>query len=178
MPHGLGFSGLLRSLRVSAGRCSAEALYLLLRVNSKPPVSEGSTNTSLTHEELLRSILRRFPYWAAGHLRLSLGQLQAKDQPGAYVSVRAAMALRGDRDSAVRHHLARVYLQSGREGDAEKILEKLVDEEPTFAEAREDLAAAYLHFQKYEAAKEQLMQIPVSQRSPGARATLQFLQSR
>lgn len=123
-------------------------------------------------------ILRRFPMWARGHIRLGNAQLLLKQKTSAYISALAALELAGARNADARHLLARVYLQSGRESEAEHLLEELRIENPDHRGFSEDLAAAYLHFEKYDRAKELLTAIPTERRSASTEATLRYLEKR
>ena len=130
-------------------------------------------------EVYLGCLLRRFPQWAAGHLRYAQSQLARKERVGAYASACAAAEILGLDAVAPRLLFAQVYLQSSREASAVEILETLLKGRPGSYEwqIREELAAGYLSLGDKQRAHVVLAQIPSAARNSRVITALRFLEA-
>ena len=124
----------------------------------------------------LREQLRRFPFWARGHLELGSAALQDDDVATAYASAVAALKLAPGGHGAVRASavLGRAYLRRGEGERAVEMFERCVPHAPGDVGLREDLAAAYLLVGNAVAALEALEAIPLERRSAEALAALAY----
>lgn len=139
-------------------------------------------DASFAMEEIkqLRRVLRRFPYWRRGHLRLGLLSLAARDVQTAYASAQAVLQLKPGRSGVLeaRRLMARCFLGLGEGARAVQELEALLDCEPAARQkfgVIEDLAAACLLNGDKARARELLSSLPPEHISPAAKAALHGL---
>lgn len=123
-----------------------------------------------SEREWLKHIIRRFPFWSSGHVRLGEISLELNDINTAYASAHAAILL----GNTVRGKrlLGACYLRAKEGGNAVKILKEVFMDNPRDFSMIEDLGAAYMLEGDYKSAKEYLEQIPEAKRSSSVNAAL------
>lgn len=167
-------------------RVRREARYKELDAGSRqnPDALEAiQLETTMALNEWLHAKLRRFPYWAGGHLAIGRLALAQRDVGAAYAAARCAIAL-GAKVRKLRVQgellLARAYLSAGQMESAEAILARLYESAPPGArhpvkraEIAEEYAAALFGLGQYGRALPVLEGIGESNLSAAARASLE-----
>lgn len=134
-----------------------------------------------TRTRLLRSLLRRFPYWSHGHHLLAEDSL-ARDNVGcAYASALCMQAL-GFRSkheqTCAEFILGRCFLRRGDWREALKYLGAASDSAPNNPRIKEERAAALILGGEMKAAQEILAAIPKHLISAEGKAALAFTSSK
>lgn len=124
-----------------------------------------------------RSLLRRSPYWARGHLCIGTAALAVGDLRTAYASAQALLALKPAAASSWIL-LARCRTAAHQFEPAINLARKALTLDPTNYEAREELAAALIPLERYDEASEALRKIPVSSRTHSVLSMLSYLDHR
>ena len=150
-----------------------------------------STSTSISTEPLpsatgreilyLRSILRRAPTWAGGHLQLAERSLILDDVACAYASAHAALACDGVARSireAAWFVLGRCYLRRGMCERSLSFLTRAAELQGRETEVKEEIAAAVLLQGDRKEALRILEGLPSTKLSPAGAAALQFLRAK
>lgn len=154
-------------------------IYLYLSDLSRRLAAEKSGSVPNRHQCILqvRSLLRRFPFWASGHLRLGQAAFEEKDIILAHNSARACLALdpSGAIELGATELMAKAFLASGKFSEAADLLKKAVEKSP---QLKEDLAAAYMGLNEVDKSREVLSSIPDNEITPQGRAALDFLKQR
>jgi predicted Zn-dependent protease len=117
------------------------------------------------NDHRVRALLRKFPWWSGGHLRLFDVQLARKDCYSAGISAHAVRILRGENDWHYRYAQGRLLLAVGDLKQAAHLLEAVVTQRPQQINAREDYAAALIALNQGQEAYEILCAIPERKRS-------------
>lgn len=132
-------------------------------------------------EASARALLRRFPFWARGHLALAEIALEIENIALAYSSALSYQLLQGGDPGRSREALAILGQCFLKRGDSQRALEHLLHAQalglrsPRIAE---DIAAAHLLRGAYSEAHEILSQIPASKISAAGKAALHFTRSK
>lgn len=141
----------------------------------------GTMGSRSNHTELLRSLLRRFPYWAKGHLIFAEEALDQDAVAEAYASANAALYLcghhQGERAMA-EFTLGRCFLRRGDWRSAVEYLSRGRAAMPHNHVVTEELAAAQILGGDYTAASALLESIPAARISAQGKAALSFTRSK
>lgn len=127
-------------------------------------------------------IVRRYPYWLAGHLFVGERSLRDKDVGRAYAASQAVLtaaipgAERYKKDAAFL--VARCHLAKGDASAALKLFEDWTLQYSSTPLANEEIAACLMALNRLPEARAKLESIPASERSQEARAALLFLQNK
>lgn len=110
----------------------------------------------------LRSRLRRWPYWAHGHVELASVALRRDDIASAYAAALSALRLvsRGDLAERANVSLGRAYLRRGETTRARQLFEAVLSQRPHDVGLKEDLAACLIAEGEYSRADEIFTSIP------------------
>ncbi len=127
---------------------------------------------------LLRSFLRRFPYWAEGHLLLARFSLQSEDISAAYASLQAHKILQnsGAGTDEANLLLAQCFMKRGDLEQAKALLRSLIAKNPQAWQAKEDLASCLVLTEQYQEARGMLLEIPQNHLSAEAAAMCRYLE--
>jgi len=134
-----------------------------------------------TRSELLRSLLRRFPYWMKGHLEYAEDALERDSIAQAYASGNAVLYLSPSNSphrAAAHFVLGRCFLRRGDWRSAVEYLARSRAELASNYSITEELAAAYVLGGDYQAAKSLLEEIPANQISASGKAAQSFVRSK
>jgi len=129
----------------------------------------------------LRAILRRYPFWVAGHLDLAQLSLVEGDVATAYASAQAARALCDEssrRGAEALHILGQCFLARGEHASALSFFQRakpLLAGTPKFSE---DMAAALMLAGSYREAALLLEAIPETSLSAQGKAALEYSRGR
>jgi Flp pilus assembly protein TadD len=129
----------------------------------------------------LRSLLRRFPYWAAGHKRLAELSFAKNDIATAYASAQALRTLAGgDSEHTGQAHLflGRAFLTHGDWQSSLQHLERAGELLPHNPRVWEERAAAHMAGENYAEAYQILSTVPSSYLTAEGKAALEFLAAR
>ncbi|MCX6114921.1 MAG: hypothetical protein NTV65_06880 [Proteobacteria bacterium] len=129
----------------------------------------------------LRSILRRFPFWAEGHLALAELCINTGDIAAAYASGHALKALstpNSFHSAQALFILGRCFLRKGEWQSALIYLCQAHAILPTLYAIHEEEAAALMLSEDYSAALKALAQIPSERLSAEGKAALEFAKMR
>lgn len=132
----------------------------------------GLDETELQHR--CRSLLRRVPYWARGHLFVGTAALTSGDLRTGYASAQALVTLEPAAPSSWIL-LARCRIAAHQFESAVELARKALTLDPSNGEAREELAAALIPLERYDEASEALHAIPVSSRTRPVLSMLSYL---
>jgi hypothetical protein len=154
-------------------RCMSAMLsgaWALSNLSQKPPRSD-----------LLRSLLRRFPYWIEGHLAYAEDALARDSIADAYASANAVLYLS---ESTCPHRataefvLGRCFLRRGDWRSAVEYLARAHTNLPNNYSISEELAAAHILGGDYLAANTLLELIPTNRISAAGKAAHSFVRSK
>jgi len=141
----------------------------------------GAKSSRSNHADLLRSLLRRFPYWAEGHINFAEEALGHDEVAEAYASANAALYLReghpGTRALA-EFILGRCFLRRGDWRCAEEFLSRSKTALPHNHAVTEELAAARILGGDFTSARSLLESIPANQMSAAGKAALSFTRAK
>jgi thioredoxin-like negative regulator of GroEL len=141
----------------------------------------SKTTQRPNRSELLRSLLRRFPYWIKGHLEYAEDALERDCVADAYASANAVLHLsESDRPHQTAAHFAlgRCFLRRGDWRSAVEHLSRAHAEMPTNHAISEELAAAYVLGGDYQAASRLLEAIPANHISAAGKAARSFVRAK
>lgn len=130
---------------------------------------------------LLRSLLRRFPYWIQGHLEYAEDALSRDSIAEAYASGNAALYLSSSnahQRAAAHFVLGRSFLRRGDWRSAVEYLSLATTELPSDYSIIEELAAAYILGGDYRSANPLLEAIPANHISAAGKAAHSFVRSK
>ncbi len=138
------------------------------------------TSALIERERWLREKLRRYPFWAAGHVALATVCLRRDDIGSAYASAVAALKIADNGSVANRARIAlgRSYLRRGDSKRAIETFEIVVRGGAFDRTVTEDLAAAYLAEEDFVRTVELLESIPEGERSGEGLAALTYARRR
>jgi hypothetical protein len=131
--------------------------------------------------ELLRSLLRRFPYWIKGHLEYAEDALERDSIADAYASANAVLYLSESdhlHQAAAHFVLGRCFLRRGDWRSAVSYLSRAHTELTQKHEISEELAAAYVLGGDYQAASPLLEAIPANHISAAGKAARSFVRAK
>lgn len=156
-----------------------QLLAELSNIQKQDPEAVSVIDGQLLREEqgIVRFLLRRFPYWSAGHVELGRVALALDDVSTAYASALAVQKLGGSSSESGKL-LARCYLRRADPRSALSLLEEVVAVTPGDWEAKEDIAACHLALGEDERAEAVLDSIPERFRSPAALEALKYARFR
>ena len=115
--------------------------------------------------EFILAVLKRSPYWAAGHAKLARLYLRKSEIQKAYYATQTYRVLVGEADWEGRYLLGVCYLRNGSLAQAEAVLSEAHNHHPDRYEISEELAAALMGLGKYLEATEVIASIPQDKRS-------------
>lgn len=141
----------------------------------------GARSSRADHTELLRSLLRRFPYWAEGHLAFAEEALARDEVAEAYASANAALHLRACHArirALAEFTLGRCFLRRGDWRSAVEHLTRSKTALPRNHAVTEELAAARILGGDYTSARALLESIPANQISAAGKAALSFTRAK
>lgn len=124
----------------------------------------------------LKAVLRRFPWWSEGHLRLGQIALLQNELSLAYASAQAVLQLSSGKNQRKLAGLllSRALLKTGSVTEAKEILESLDTTGSEGSAIKEELAACYLSLENFELAAHVLASIPTTEISPAAKSALLY----
>lgn len=133
----------------------------LLQSSSTASINQSASVTIIETElsELLRSWLRRFPFWLEGHRKLAHLSFNRDDIATSYASIQAVLAL-GQVQVQDKILLARCYLRRGLNQDAEKLFAEIHNNNPKRIDVLEDLAATLMAQNKMDQARTLIQSVP------------------
>ena len=152
------------------------ALDLLWRLAGK-----SKSKSQQEREHTLRSLLRRFPYWPAGHRELALLSLEQDNIALAYSSA-VIYEMISREDSTSRREglliLGRCFLKRGDSHRALSYFEQARLLGLNTPQLTEEVAAAHILSGSYQEALESLSRIPSELLSAEGKAALSFVRSK
>jgi len=141
----------------------------------------GAKSSRSNHTDLLRSLLRRFPYWAEGHIIFAEEALSNDEVAEAYASANAALYL-GESNPRTRalaeFTLGRCFLRRGDWRSAVEYLSRSKTALPDNHAVTEELAAARILGGDFTAARSLLEAIPSNHISAAGKAALSFTRAK
>jgi tetratricopeptide (TPR) repeat protein len=145
------------------------ALLELYRVSS----GNGAERTPAR----LRAILRRYPFWLAGHLDLARISLVEGDVATAYASAQAARVLaasNSQRSAEALHLLGQCFLARGEHASALSLFQQAQPQLGSTPKFSEDMAAALMLAGSYREAALLLEAVPPTSLSAQGKAALEY----
>jgi tetratricopeptide (TPR) repeat protein len=142
---------------------------------------QGSSTPPDQKEASLRALLRRFPYWAHGHLALAEIAIDAENIALAYSSALSCVVLQGGNSARSREALLIVGQCFLKRGDCERALEYMLQAQELGLQTprlAEDIAAAHILRGGYAEAYEILRQMPANKITAAGKAALGFARSK
>ena len=151
-----------------------------LKAESRAGKYHSPDDREQLREQLVKKLLRKIPYWSAGHLRLATRALDRNDLALAFASAQAARTVAATSAAQVEatRILARCQLKAGEYESARSTLVALRETSPQSWAVREDVAALMIHQGDYRAAAVELGAIPEQDLSAEGRAALEFVKGK